>query len=79
MSNGFAFILNLLDYHGSLPLGIIDGVSFGCADEAQKFQIIEYLESSGRMGGIGGTGFYFAKPRLETAGIVIMPVLLLTR
>jgi hypothetical protein len=65
MPKGFAFILNLLDYHGGLPLEIISGVSFQLADGAQKQQIIEYLLTSGTMGGMGGTTIYINKPRLE--------------
>jgi hypothetical protein len=65
MPEGFGFILNLLEYSGPLPVDILPGVSFNLATDKQKQEIARFLQNQGTMGGIGGTGNYYAKPRFE--------------
>lgn len=63
--NGYAFILNLLDYHGPLPLEILPNISFALADNFQKTEIINFLKTNGSLGGLGGPNLYCNRPELK--------------
>jgi hypothetical protein len=59
---GFAFILNLLRFDGSLPVELIPGVRLNHANLQQTELISDYLSRDAQFGGIGGLKLYLQKP-----------------